>query len=174
MLEQETVVTRRPEEQPFLFMGTKAPETPEQIAGLDAVFEAAARVKPQLDDLTSENADHFPGANPIIPPELKRRARTLAKVRNDYRGDATKLKDLARTTIETQNLAQAKAVVAEIERRPGCAPRANSSKKPRRWLPGRPLQPRYRRPYRRAAGPRPRDSHHQAPPPPRLQHRAGA
>ncbi len=115
-------------EQLTLFSGTKAvaePETPEETAALDAMFEAAARAKPKLDALTREIAAQFQGASPVIPPTLKGRARSLDKVRNDYNGDATKLKDLARSTIETRDLAQAKAVVAELERRTGTRAKRN-------------------------------------------------
>jgi N12 class adenine-specific DNA methylase len=109
-------------EQLKLFMATKtihAPETPEETAALDAMFETAARVKPRLDALTRDIAAQFSGASPVIPDKLKGRERTLDKVRTEYAGDASKLKDLARTTIETKDLAQAKAVVLEIERRTG-------------------------------------------------------
>ena len=116
-------------EQLRLFMGSKAittppPETPEETAGLDAMFGEAARVKPQLDTLTRAIAEQF-GATPVIPDKLKGRKRSLDKMRSDYAGAASKLKDLARTTIEAKDLAHAKAIAAEITRRTGQRPKRN-------------------------------------------------
>lgn len=101
-----------------------APESPEESAALDAMFAAAAAAKPQLDEITREIAAKF-GATPVIPPKLKGRARSLDKMRADYAGDATKLKDLARSTIEARSLPQAKAIAAEVSRRFGIAPKRN-------------------------------------------------
>ena len=95
----------------------EAPEQPHETAALDAELAKARLAKPNLDNFVHALAAEFKGR--AVTPGLKGRVRSTAKARTDYGGDFTKLKDLARATIECTDLAQAKAIVAEIERRTG-------------------------------------------------------
>ena len=104
-------------ESPQAKRAVSEPETAAEKTALDEVFAKAERAKPELDRITNEIARQFNGIAVIVP--LKGRARTLAKLRADYNGDASKLKDVARSTVEVRTLEDARAAIAELSARFG-------------------------------------------------------
>src|SRR5581483_4436942 len=79
------------------------------------IYQAAEKAKPELERVTNEVAAQF-GARAITAP-LKRIERATAKVMADYNGDWSKIKDIARSSIEARTLSEALKVVAELEKR---------------------------------------------------------
>jgi len=90
---------------------------PVEQAPVERVYAEAERVKPELDRITSEVASRI-GGNAITVP-LKSRERAAAKVDAEYGGDWSKIKDVARSTIEVRDVAQAFQAVRELESRFG-------------------------------------------------------
>ena len=84
--------------------------------GLRQMFEAAARAKPQFDDIVRGIVAEVQGTVAQLA-DLKGVKRSFEKIRDDYAGDPTQIKDLVRGTIEVQSLQQAEAVLARISER---------------------------------------------------------
>src|SRR5262249_7966166 len=64
---------------------------------LDSMLEKAPAAKQEIDQLAKAVADENGGSVSEAP--IKSRARALEKAENDYQGDASRLKDLARNTV---------------------------------------------------------------------------
>lgn len=84
---------------------TGALANPEADQALTGLYETANRAKPTFDSSIQAIADEV-GGEAITPP-LKGRARTEEKIRDDYGGDPSRIKDLLRATIEVDDVGQA-------------------------------------------------------------------
>lgn len=65
---------------------------------LDELYEQAAVAQKDLDKLTRKVASQF-GGEPLIPKTLKARKRSEEKIAADYGGDASRITDLARSSV---------------------------------------------------------------------------
>lgn len=65
---------------------------------LDELYQQAAAAQPDLAQFTQDIADRF-GGEALIPPTLKARKRSREKIAIDYGGDASRITDLARTSV---------------------------------------------------------------------------
>lgn len=65
---------------------------------LDELYEQAAVAQKDLDKLTRKVASQF-GGEPLIPETLKTRKRSEEKIAADYNGDASRITDLARSSV---------------------------------------------------------------------------
>ena len=85
----------------------------EKSAGkLRTIYKAAGKVKPTFDALMTRVARQVDGDVLLAP--LKGTARATAKIKSDYNGDPTKIKDLVRGTVEIRTAGQAQAAVRQI------------------------------------------------------------
>src|ERR1017187_219257 len=64
---------------------------------LDALYEKAPAAKKEIDELAADVAKQHGGK--VAEAPLKSRARAMQKIDNEYRGDVSRIKDLARNTI---------------------------------------------------------------------------
>jgi len=87
-------------------------------------YAAAARAKPQLDNLVNEVAAAH-GAEPLTSP-LKSLDRARAKVQGDYGGDWSRIKDVARARIITKDDQSSAEVVDDLSKRLGIKPKETS------------------------------------------------
>lgn len=71
--------------------------TPEQAKALDVLYERAGGAKTEIDAAADQIANKLGGK--VAKAPLKGRARALEKANNDYDGDVTRLKDVARNTV---------------------------------------------------------------------------
>ena len=78
---------------------------PEQGRRLIAIYAAAAEGKPKFDGALAEIAAKVGGR--LIAPPLKGTKRAVEKILGDYAGDASKIKDIPRATIDVETPAQA-------------------------------------------------------------------
>ena len=69
---------------------------------LDELYQQAEEAQEYLSQATEEIANQLEG-EPLIPPTLKGRDRTLEKITADYGGDASRITDLARSSIIFDN-----------------------------------------------------------------------
>jgi hypothetical protein len=79
---------------------------------LEGIYRAAAAAKGEFDFKLAEIAHQAFGR--YIETPLKAIERAAEKVANDYRGDATRIKDILRSTIEVDSPTQAYAVIDQI------------------------------------------------------------
>ncbi|WP_020160579.1 hypothetical protein [Methylobacter marinus] len=63
----------------------------------EPIYEKAPAAKKEIDSMADEIAEKFNGK--VAKAPLKSRERAIEKIMNDYDGDATRIKDLARNTI---------------------------------------------------------------------------
>jgi hypothetical protein len=77
---------------------------PQRARDLDDLYAQAGAAQAELGVATREIAGATDG-RPVIPDQLKGRARAQEKVTTEYGGDATRLTDLARSSIEYTSLA---------------------------------------------------------------------
>jgi hypothetical protein len=89
------------------------PKGPQKTNDFDQLLRDAAVAKPELDRVTTELAKEFGGK--ALIPGIKTRQRALDKVRDDYGGDASQIRDLARTTIVFQRLSQVRGALDAIK-----------------------------------------------------------
>src|SRR5215472_1547596 len=87
-------------------------------------YAAAARAKPQLDNLVNEVAGAH-GGEPLTSP-LKSLDRARAKVQGDYGGDWSRIKDVARARIITKDDQSSTEVVDDLSKRLGIKPKETS------------------------------------------------
>ena len=71
-------------------------------SNLDELYQQAEEAQEYLSQATEEIASQL-GGEPLIPPTLKGRERTLEKITADYGGDASRITDLARSSIIFEN-----------------------------------------------------------------------
>ena len=71
-------------------------------SNLDELYQQASEAQEYLSQATEEIANRL-GGKPLIPPTLKGRERTLEKITADYGGDASRITDLARSSIIFNN-----------------------------------------------------------------------
>ena len=64
---------------------------------LDSMYKDAPAAKKEIDTMADELAEQYGGS--VAKAPLKGRERAKQKIENDYQGDASKLKDVARNTI---------------------------------------------------------------------------
>jgi hypothetical protein len=79
------------------------PKGAQRTADLDQLYKDAAVAQKELGDATVDIAGKT-GGKPIIPDQLKGRPRALEKVETEYKGDASRLTDLARSSVEYKKL----------------------------------------------------------------------
>lgn len=84
-------------------------------ATLTKAYEGAAASKPEFDSAMNEIATAT-GTSAILP-DLKGRARSEEKIANDYGGDATRIKDLLRGTIQADTLAEARSAIESLQKK---------------------------------------------------------
>ena len=65
---------------------------------LDELYQQAAEAQPDLNRVTQKVADRF-GGEALIPKTLKTRERAMEKIAADYAGDASRITDLARSSV---------------------------------------------------------------------------
>ena len=65
---------------------------------LDELYQQAARVQPDLSLVTQKVANRL-GGEALIPETLKARERAMEKIAADYAGDASRITDLARSSV---------------------------------------------------------------------------
>jgi hypothetical protein len=80
----------------------------------DSIYSRAPAAKVEIDQLANEIADQFNGEVATAP--IKSPERAMEKILNDYGGDATRIKDLARNTIVVSQ-DQIDSVAAELSAR---------------------------------------------------------
>jgi hypothetical protein len=69
---------------------------------LDNLFKQAKAADVELKQLTNDIARSTNG-KPVFPPGLKTKARAVEKINTDYRGDASKLLDISRSSISYES-----------------------------------------------------------------------
>lgn len=113
------VLNKRPVEDPVaLRQGERAADpammklAPEQRGVLLEVFAAAEKEKPGFDQAIAKIAEELGGAAKLAP--IKGVARSVEKIAADYGGDASKIKDTLRATIEIDSAENAQAAVGAI------------------------------------------------------------
>ena len=80
-----------------------APKGAQRTADIEQLYKDAAVAQKELSDATLDIAGKT-GGKPIIPDKLKGRERAMEKVNVDYKGDASRLTDLARASVEYKKL----------------------------------------------------------------------
>jgi DNA topoisomerase IB/GNAT superfamily N-acetyltransferase len=78
---------------------TTAGMTVAQHEAFQSVYAKAPAAKEEVDSLASRIARIADRGSSVIKAPVKSEGRALEKIRNDYQGDATRIKDLARNTI---------------------------------------------------------------------------
>lgn len=80
----------------------RSPQTSQRLKqtsnDLDELYRQAAQAQPALSAVTQKAADHF-GGEALIPKTLKARERSLEKIAADYGGDASRITDIARSSV---------------------------------------------------------------------------
>jgi hypothetical protein len=79
------------------------PKGAQRTADLEQLYKDAAVAQKELGDATVDIAGKT-GGKPIIPDKLKGRPRALEKIETEYKGDASRLTDLARSSVEYKKL----------------------------------------------------------------------
>ena len=87
---------------------------PQRTADLDLLYRDAAVARTELEDLARAVASRHSG-EAMVPP-LKGRARAEEKIAAEYRGDASRLTDLARGSVIFDRFDQLEHAAAEVER----------------------------------------------------------
>ena len=83
---------------------------------LDELYQEAQKAQEYLSQTTKEIADRL-GGEPLIPTTLKGRERALEKIAADYNGDASKITDLARSSIIFENPKQIDRALDELQKK---------------------------------------------------------
>ena len=81
---------------------------------IDVLFEQAAEADPILRALTAQIAAET-GGQPMFPPGLKGKERTMEKIAADYGGDASRIMDLSRASIVYDNFDSLQKGLAALE-----------------------------------------------------------
>lgn len=89
---------------------------PQKSGDIDQLYREAAVAQPALAAVTSQVAEAV-GGKPLIPSSLKGRGRAMEKIAADYGGDASRITDLARSSIVVDKTEQVPRVVKEIQAR---------------------------------------------------------
>jgi hypothetical protein len=89
------------------------PAGPQRTNNLDQLYNEASVAQSDLNDLTRAVASNH-GGEPVIPPTLKGRARAQEKIAAEYDGDASRIVDLARSSIEFKNFRELEAALRDI------------------------------------------------------------
>ncbi|MDH0747879.1 hypothetical protein N5D61_16205 [Pseudomonas sp. GD03842] len=84
-------------EPPLTNESVKSTKPPKTRPTFDEIYAKAAAAKAEIDAAADEIAARYGGT--VAKAPIKSRARALEKIANDYGGDPTKIKDLARNTI---------------------------------------------------------------------------
>jgi hypothetical protein len=95
--------TTKQAEQSAVADGAKRPPAGQHSGDLDQLYKDAAVAQKELSDVTNDIASKT-GGRPVIPEKLKGRARAQEKIDTEYGGDASRLTDLARSSIEYKKL----------------------------------------------------------------------
>lgn len=95
---------------------------------LKALYGHAREVQPHFEDLLAGIAEKT-GAR-LVPGELKKGRRALEKVKGEYGGDASRLKDVVRARFVVDSPAELEAVVAELKATGRVAGQKNSLARP--------------------------------------------
>jgi uncharacterized Zn-binding protein involved in type VI secretion len=100
----------------LLGMGPKLAKlgAPKSAATFEEVYAKAPAAKAEIDAVADEIAAQYGGK--VAKAPIKSQARALEKINNDYKGDPTKIKDLARNTIIVES-DQINAVAADLAKR---------------------------------------------------------
>ncbi|MCW8901489.1 MAG: hemagglutinin repeat-containing protein [Gammaproteobacteria bacterium] len=77
----------------------------------DKVYAKAPQAKTEIDDIANSVAKEVDGKVASAP--IKSEARAIEKIKQDYKGDSSKIKDLARNTIVTDNTDDAVKLLME-------------------------------------------------------------
>jgi uncharacterized membrane protein YkoI len=92
----------------------KAKETVRKKPTFEEIYAKAGAAKAEIDALADDIASQYGGA--VAKAPIKSRERALQKIMNDYGGDATRIKDLARNTIIV-DADKVSSVAAELAKR---------------------------------------------------------
>ncbi|HVV87083.1 MAG TPA: hypothetical protein VHE35_28785 [Kofleriaceae bacterium] len=85
-------------------------------SNLDELYRQAEQADPELRSVASAVAQAS-GGNPMFPNGLKGRPRAMEKIASDYGGDASRLLDISRASIEYDSMQKLKAGLALIQGR---------------------------------------------------------
>jgi hypothetical protein len=89
------------------------PQGPQRTGDLNELYAQAAIAKQDLDALTTKLAADSGGKAELAP--LKGRDRAEKKIRNDYYGDASRITDLARSSVVFKTMKEVRAALAEVQ-----------------------------------------------------------
>jgi len=96
---------------------TAKEEAPQQgTSDLDALYKQAEVADAELRGITNQIAEQT-GGSAVFPPGLKGRTRASEKIDADYGGDASRLLDISRSSIEFENVAALRKGLADLEQR---------------------------------------------------------
>ena len=87
---------------------------PQKTTDIDELYAQAAVAQEELNGVTKGLANEL-GGRPVIPPTLKGRPRAMEKINADYGGDASRISDLARSSVEFERLEDVYAALDKIE-----------------------------------------------------------
>ena len=79
------------------------PKGAQRSADIEQLYKDAAVAQKELSGATVDIAGKT-GGKPIVPEKLKGRERAMEKITTDYKGDASRITDLARSSIEYKKL----------------------------------------------------------------------
>jgi hypothetical protein len=86
---------------------------PQKTDNLDRLYADAAVAQTELAELTENIAKEYEGQS-LCPPTLKGRARAMEKIATDYDNDASRIVDLARSSVVFRRPAQVAAALRGI------------------------------------------------------------
>jgi hypothetical protein len=86
----------------------------QKASDLDTLYKDAEVAQTELSDATRAIAKQV-GGEPLIPSSLKGRERTQEKIQSDYDGDASRITDLARSSVICENPQQVYKALGELE-----------------------------------------------------------
>lgn len=90
---------------------------PDQQPVLHDVYARAAQAKPEFDGAIAAVAAASGGRAELTP--LKSTGRAVDKINGDYSGDASRIKDVLRATVEVKTLEEAKRAIGALTGHPG-------------------------------------------------------
>jgi hypothetical protein len=94
-------------------LNSKAP-LQQKTTDLNTLYKDATVAQAELNDVTRLVSQKV-GGEPLIPPSLKGRDRTQQKIEADYGGDASRITDLARSSIICENPQQIYKALGELK-----------------------------------------------------------
>jgi hypothetical protein len=94
-------------------LNSKAP-LQQKTTDLSTLYKDATVAQAELNDVTRLVSQKV-GGEPLIPPSLKGRERTQQKIEADYGGDASRITDLARSSIICDNPQQVYKALGELK-----------------------------------------------------------